>query len=276
MVLLHVDISDLLSLASVKEHVDKATNDAMRDLTFKTYNHIVEQVNAKLHSTRNKYLSALKPPEEVGPDVWLIELGNEAMWIEEGIEPNKEMIDDMLKSKKAKTAKDGSKYMVVPFQHNDKPQNMTPAQKSLQDTIKMEFKNRNIPYGNIEKDGAGNAKKGLLHSFDIKNAPIKTSNVPGQGKGPVGKVMQGPTGIPLLKGIRVYQKDVKDPATGKMKVQKAIMTFRVVSSKHKGTGRWVHPGLQPKKFLDEAAEWALKEWEEHVQVKLTTAVSKSI
>ena len=275
MVLLHVDVSELLGLTNIKDNIDKATKDALRDLTHQTYGHIVEEVNAKLHSTRNKYLAELKPPEEVSQDVWLINLGEKAMWIEEGIEPNKEMIDDMLKSQKAKTAKDGSKYMVIPFKHNEKPQNMTPAQKSLQDTIKSEFKNRNIPYGNIEKDSAGQPKKGLLHSFDIKNAPIKTSNLPGQGKGPVGKVMQGPTGIPFLQGIRVYQKDVKMP-DGKMKVQKAIMTFRVVSSKHKGTGRWVHPGLQPKNFLDEAVTWALKQWEEKIQQKLSVAVAKSI
>lgn len=275
MVYLHVDVSDILSLSEMKEKVSDAAKDALRDLSYQTHVHITEEVQAKLHSTREKYLDALKPPTQLEDDVWLIELDSKAMWIEEGIEPNHEMIDDMLKSHKAKTAKDGSKYMVVPFEQNKKPSSITPAQKSLQDTIKSEFKNRNIPYGKVEKDAAGNAKKGLIHSFDIKNAPIKTSNLPGQGKGPVGSVMQGPTGIPLLKGIRVYQKEVAMP-DGSKKVQKAIMTFRVVSSKMKGTGRWVHPGLEPKRFFEEAADWALKHWEEKIKDKLIVSVASSL
>ncbi len=276
MVFVHVDISDILSISGVKEKVESAAKDALRDLTAQTHAHIVEQVQSRLHSTREKYLDALEPPNQLSEDVWIISLNEKAMWIEEGIEPNKEMIDDMLKSPKAKTAKDGSKYMVIPFEHNKKPSAQTPAQKSLTDTIRGELKNRNIPYGKIEKDAAGNAKKGLLHKFDINNAPLKTSNLPGQGKGPVGQVMQGPTGIPLLKGIRVYQREIKDPHTGKTKVQKAIMTFRVVSSKMKGTGRWVHPGLEPKRFLDEAADWALRQWEEKIKEKIFISVQKGL
>lgn len=168
-----------------------------------------------------------------------------------------------------------SRYAVIPFQHNKKSQNMTPAQKSLLDTIKSEFKNRKIPYGKLETDPSGKPKTGLLHSFDIKHAPIKTSNLPGQGKGRVGEVMQGPTGIPLLSGLRVYQKEVKTP-DGKSKVHKAIITFRVVSSKDKGSGKWCHPGLVPKKFLDEAAAWALREFETKIQKQLIAEVTKSI
>lgn len=275
MVYIHVDVSELLGLSDIKDKVDQAAKDALRDLSYKTHNHIVEEVQGKLHSTREKYLAQLKPPTLLEDGVWLIELGDKAMWIEEGIEPNHDMLDDLLKSKKAKTAKDGSKYIVVPFKHNEKPSNMTPAQKSLQDTIKKEFKSRNIPYGKMEVDAGGNAKKGLLHSFDIKNAPIKTSNLPGQGKGPVGQVMQGPTKIPLLQGVRVYQKEITDKL-GKKHMQKAVMTFRVASSKHKGQGRWIHPGLDAKKFFDEAADWALKQWEDNIKEKVMVSVEKSL
>lgn len=270
---LHFDISEILGLKDIKEKTEKAAQDALRDLSAQTHSHIVEQVQNKLHSSREKYLDSLHI-SQIDEDTWLINLDASAMWIEEGIEPGKEMIDDLLKSPKAKRAKDGSKYAVIPFEHNKKPTASTSAQKSLTDTIKEEFKRRKIPYGKVEVDGQGNPKKGLLHQFDITTSPIKTANVPGQGKGPIGSVMQGPTGIPFLKGIRVYQKDFKD-ASGKTKTQKTIMTFRVVSSKHKGTGRWTHPGLDAKKFLDEAAEWAMKQFEDKIKDKLLISIEKS-
>jgi hypothetical protein len=185
------------------------------------------------------------------------------MWIEEGMPPH-EMIDNLLKSPKAKTSKDGSKYLSIPFKHNKGPTQQTAPQTSLTDTIKSSLKEMNksrskgnkIPYAKIETNPDGSPKLGLLHKFDIVDKPLKMSNSPGQGKGPVGAPMQGPTGIPFLKGVRIYQ---NKNAQGK--VERTIMTFRTVSSKMKGTGRWFHPGLEPVKFLDQAFDWAMKEWE---------------
>jgi hypothetical protein len=83
----------------------------------------------------------------------------------------------------------------------------------------------------------------------------------------MGAVRQGPTGIPLLKGVSIYQRKVMDKH-GKAVTQKFAMTFRIVSSKMKGTGRWVHPGLEPRKFMDETFTWAVKEWETKMQPEI--------
>jgi len=96
------------------------------------------------------------------------------------------------------------------------------------------------------------------------------------GKGPIGAARMGPTGIPFLQGIRVYQKRVKDDSTGHSKVSRGIMTFRVASSKHKGTGRWVHPGLQARNFFDEAADWALEQWEKRIVPDILTRFNQSL
>lgn len=273
MIYCHVDVSDLIGLADLKEKVEGAAADALKHLSAATHSHIIEQVQAKLHSTREKYLDALSI-QQVDNDTWMINLAPKAMFIEEGLEQH-ETIDDLLKSPKAKTAKDGSKYMSIPFDHKKTPTNSTPAQKSLTDTIKEEFKRRKIPYGKLEVDAAGQPKKGLLHSFDIKHAPIKTANVPGQGKGPIGHPFQGPTGIPFLQGVKVHQKEIKG-ADGKSKIVKSITTFRIVSSKDRGTGKWIYPGLEARKFLDEAVEWASKEFEEKIKDKIFISIQKSV
>lgn len=271
MIFINLDISPIVGLAKqFEENTRRVMSDALRDLATQTHAHIVEQVQKKLHSTRQKYLDALSF-KQVDNDTWVINLDKSAMFIEEGMNRT-EMLPFLLKSPKAKTAKDGSRYLVVPFEHKKGPTESTPAQKTLTDTIKAEMKKRKIPYGNIEKDAQGNAKTGLLHSFDIMKSPLKSGAGPGQGHGPVGQVRQGPTGIPFLQGVRVYQTRMTDKM-GKSHVKKSIVTFRVASSKHKGTGRWVHPGLEAKRFFDEAAKWAQDEFENRIRDQILISVS---
>lgn len=273
MIYINLDIGPVAKLASeFRDTVDKAMRDAVQALTAQTHAHIAEQVNSKLHSTREKYLKALNM-EQVDQDTWVITLDKSAMWIEEGIPPNTDMLEWLLRSKKARTAKDGSRYLVVPFEHKKGKTSQTPAQKDLTDTLKKEMGKRGIPYGKLETDAGGKPKTGLLHSFDIMKSPLKTGNGAGMGKGPIGQVRQGPTGIPFLQGVRVYQSKVKDRA-GKESVKKSIMTFRIASSKHKGSGRWVHPGLEAKKFFDEASDWALRQFEQHIRDQILVQVSR--
>jgi hypothetical protein len=270
MIFINLDISPILELAQgFSSTVDKAMREAVRDLTMQAHAHILENVQQKLHSTRQKYVDALGF-HQVDQDTWLITLDKGAMWIEEGIKPGTSMLDGLLKSKKAKTAKDGSRYAIIPFSHKGGKTSQTTAQQDLTATIKKEMKARNIPYGNLETDAGGKPKVGLLHSFNIMNGPLKSHEGPGQGKGPVGAPRQGVTGIPFLQGVRVYQRPVQDKL-GNTSVKKSIMTFRVASSKHPEKFR--HPGLEARKFLDEAAAWALKEFEEHIRDQILVQVS---
>lgn len=274
MIYINLDMSSVIGLAKTfEEKTRRAMSEAARDLATQAHAHIIEQVQSKLHSTREKYIEALRI-ESVDNDTWVISLDKSAMFIEEGMKPNTNMLEFLLKSPKAKTAKDGSRYLVVPFEHKKGPTQSTPAQKTLTDTIKSEMKKRKIPYGSIENDANGKPKLGLLHSFDIMKTPVKSGAGPGQGHGPIGQVRQGPTGIPFLQGVRVYQSKVKDKS-GNEHVKKSIMTFRVASSKHKGTGRWIHPGIQAKKFFDEAAKWALDEFENRIRDKILISISST-
>lgn len=274
MIILNVDLSAVLDLkAELKPKIESALQEAAKTLALQAHAHIIEQVQQKLHSTRDKYLGALTF-EQVSPDAWVISLDKSAMWIEEGLEAH-EMIDDLLSSPKAKMSKDGGKYMVVPFKQNKNPTQQTRAQKDLTDTVKSELSRRQIPFGKLETDASGKPKLGLLHKFDITKAPTKTQQGPGQGHGPIGAVRQGNTGIPFLQGVRVYQKEIKD-AEGKSKTVKDIMTFRVVSSKQKGSGKWVHPGLEARSFFDEAHDWALSQWETKIVPEILSRFERSL
>lgn len=240
--------------------------DAGKALTMATHGHIIEGATQKLHTSRQKYIDALSF-SQVDDDTWVVSLAPEAMWIEEGIPPNTEMIDWLLKPGRSgkstgqiKTAKDGSRYRSIPLQHNKGPTQQTQKSNSLTDMLKSSMKERKIPYGGVEKDSMGKPKIGLLHSFDVKQ------DAKGQ------KVPLGRSGKSMLQGVRVYQKPVTDKS-GNTTVKKAIMTFRTVSSKQKGTGAWVHPGMEAKHFMDEAYEWALNQWEQVIAPDLLSKAS---
>jgi hypothetical protein len=255
MINLNIDLGPLVDLNNeLKPKLDIALKNAAQSLAAQAHAHILEQVQQKLHSTRQTYADALGF-QQVNDTTWVINLDRNALWIEEGM-PEHSMIDNLLRSPKAKMAKDGSKYLVVPFQHNKGPTQQTQAATDLTNTIKQELKKRQIPYGKIERDAKGQARTGLLHSFDIMKEPVKTHEGAGMGHGAVGAVRQGSTGIPFLQSVRIYQKNMG----GKM--QRGIMTFRVASSKHKNTEKWIHPGLEPRRFMDEAADWSLGIWEQ--------------
>jgi hypothetical protein len=269
-----LDLSTLLEAANELGPVaNEAMQEAGRRLAAMTHAHIVEEAAKKLHTRREMFVEGLKH-FQLDSNVFVVNLDAKVRWIDDGM-PSHSMLDDLLGSKKAKTAKDGSRYLVVPFRHGPKgPTQMTPAEKTLLDTIKGELKSRKIPYGKVERHANGDPKLGLLHRLNINNAPVKTANKPGQGKGPVGSVMQGPTGIPLLQGINIYQREVKDKQ-GKTGVRRDIMTFRVASSKHYGQGRWDHPGIEGVRLLDEAYDWARRQWEQLIAPEVVARISKN-
>jgi hypothetical protein len=92
--------------------------------------------------------------------------------------------------------------------------------------------------------------------------PDGTQGKAGWGKGKEGEVMQGPAATgsnPFLQGVRVYQKQTGTNSKGQPKFSKQVMTFRVISDKHRGKA-WMHPGLEGMLFFPEAAKWSEDQW----------------
>lgn len=264
----------------MEAQLNEAARKAGGELAPAVHAKVLELASTKLHARRQKFVDSLSFKQE-GPDTWLIVLDKKARWIDDGMEPH-DMIDDLLTKKSGKgkgpqRAADGSTYRVIPFFHGPGKgaTTTTPAEATLQQTIKGELRKadnkltggKGIPYGKLEHGPNGQPLTGLLHSLDIEHSPRKTESGPGQGWGNIGAVRQGYTGIPFLRGIRIYQKMTKNP-DGSSSVKRAVMTFRIVSSKMKGTGRWFHPGLKPVHIFDEAHEWGLKQWDTVILPKI--------
>jgi hypothetical protein len=161
------------------------------------------------------------------------------------------MTEDLLR-KNAKIAKDGSRYKAIPFDHG-KPSSQTSVNTSmLVNQIKAELKARNIPYKKIEYNADGSPRIGRLHTIRGINSP-KPSERASHG---------------VLEGLTIYQRKLPSG-----KVRRDIMTFRTVSSKMKGS-KWIHPGIEPKKFMDEALEWAEKVFNDEILPSILDRYSK--
>ena len=210
---------------------------AVRELATLTRAQIHLEVQSELHSTRQIYLDNLSDVTEKSPGVWVITLDEGAMFIEEGIEANKDMKPDLLK---------GKKYRVIPFKYDTKPSDTSPSTNMLVTEIKKKLRSEKIPFKSIEYNKDGSPKTGKLHDLKWGTQIPGGSRIPGKGN------------TAQLKGLSIYQS---------MKggnIRRDILTFRTVSSGPASEGKWIHPGLKAKKFMDKAFDEAMQQWETRI------------
>jgi len=246
---LNFDFAEVL-----REHADQAhalqkeLQVGVQALAASTHAHVLEEASKKLRSRHQTYTKATSL-DRIADNVWAITLHKEALWIEDGM-PAHSMIPALLASKKAKTARDGSKYMVVPFEHAKGPTQQTTEAQSITAKLRAELKTRKIPYQKVERNPDGSPKSGLLHKL----------NLGGEQRGATAH--NAPWASPVLDGVRIYQHVIKGQ-NGKTSVRRDIMTFRVASSKHFGL-KWNHPGLGGVHLIDDAFKWAGEHWEKEI------------
>lgn len=271
---INLDASGLITLLGTGKAAKRALKNAGSMLTAQTREHIVEEANKRLKTRRQMYIDGLSAFQE-NEHTWVISLDAKVRWIDDGLQPHN-MLNDLLKKAKKVNEKTGGRYVAIPFQHKKGPTQMTPAQKTLTDTIKAEMKKFGVPYGKIETHPDGTPRMGVLHRFDISQVPLKSAQGAGQGWGPIGEVRQGPTGIPFLQGVQVRQRMAIDKK-GKEYVAREIMTFRIASdSQRSQPGRWDHPGLPAVPLIEEAAQWAKDHWEKEVSPKIMDMINAEL
>lgn len=239
-----VNISEISSqFKEMKDQIEEALMDGVKGVASMTHAKTLEFAQRDLKSTRNSYIKAMQPPngfQEIAPGIWVVSLNESALWIEEGQDPHS-LVDTMLK-KNAKISKDGNRYRVIPFEHSKSPELQTQQGADLVNQIRGHLKKQNIPFRGIERDAKGEPKMGRLHKMDIPGRKLKPTHT-----------------APPLHGLTIYQS--KGPGG---KVRRDILTFRTISDKHKQQGKWFHPGLEPRKFMDKALDWAMNTWEREI------------
>jgi hypothetical protein len=259
-----IDLDSLRHLADV-DAIQKIGDKAAADLALLTQAKVNELAGERLHSRLEMFRKGLSLKQE-DSGVWLIHLDEKAAWIEDGM-PAHSLLPDLLNSPKAKTAADGSRYMIIPFANTagkGGATQTTPVQQGLVAAIKKQLKQEGVSWSRTEVDDQGRPKLGRLHQLKMTtpNKPHEPKSGHGRGGmgwGSVGSPMVGATNIPFLENAAVYQ-----TLNSSGKVERSVMTFRVASSKHEAQGRWQHPGIEPAHILNDAYEFALQELEQHL------------
>jgi hypothetical protein len=228
----------------MKLEVEQDLNKAVANLAAITDAKVKEMASQELKTSRQPFMDSLGF-EEIAPGVWIISVDEDGLWIEEGIEPNKDMKPGLL-AQNFKTSKDGHRYKAIPFDYGTAPSQQTPSTQMVVSYLKSQLRKEKVPFKKIEKNADGSPKVGKLHEFDFGN-PRGTMGGPGKGN------------TPQFKNLSIYQSITK---TGN--VRRDILTFRTVSSGPGSQGKWHHPGAEPKHFLDRALDFAMKTWEEKI------------
>lgn len=229
-----------IELGQLTQEIESRAKQGMSLLQQQVYGKIVEKAQDKLKSTRSVYLANLGMVNDTD-NLWVVYLKKDAAWIEDGIEPH-EMIDDLTLGPKAKVAKDGSRYNIIPFKHNKNPQHTSRAQMQIQNVVKKELKARGLDK-TIMVDG----RPKLGRAATLKN------ELAGKGM-PTNKFNR-----PILAGLTIYQREHKTQ-TGKTQIKRDVMTFRVASTKQKGSGMWFHPGKQGANIFEEVSKEVDQMW----------------
>lgn len=214
----------------------------------------------RLSTSREMYVNGLRQAESFktetldGETAYTISLvGRMPNAIEQGMSSMdmKEVRPGWLGGGKAKTAKDGTKYTVIPFRHSTSS-------------------NARLNYSG--KAAAMNLKKELrktVRAYGLDRMKRTSSGrvVPG----PVSRAPQRPPVHRYLRGLTRIQKPMATHTkTGKQRGSSQLMTWRVISEKSP-PGSWVHPGLEPRNLLRDVEQWVDRESDNIIQKVLESA-----
>lgn len=233
----------------MKEQVKQELVKGVEELAIMTNAKAHELAAERLKTTSKKFREALSfsNPAE---GVWVVSLKESMVWRDDGIFGHS-MVDDLLKNN-YKISKKGEKFKVIPFRHEGGPTQNSHKQMGFLGILKSFLKQKNVPYKKLETGSDNKPLIGKLHTFNIPS-PRPTTMAK----------------FPVLQGVNIYQN-----MTSSGKVQRSIVTFRIVKESHKGEGRWFHPGLKGAKILDAALLWAEAYWETDVMPAILERIGK--
>lgn len=226
---------------NLKEEVKADLTKGVENLANMTHAKTLELATEELTSLSKMYKDNVEFSNPA-PNFWVVTLKEPAMWIEEGRKSG--FMEELLNGKSGRTGKNG-KYAIIPFQHNKNPTEQSAKAYDLAKEIQYELKKKGVNWKKLELDSEGSPRLGRLHTFQFENTQALAQKDIHKN--------------PLTKGVSVYQTKQKDGS-----VRRDIMTFRVISEKHRNEGLWVHPGRKGNKIMDKAFEWAIHTWEKDI------------
>lgn len=246
--IINIKSSDVLKEAKekIKAKLEEDLKKAIQTLSSGAAKQAEKLAKEKLPKSLSSMYTENIYVEQLSENMMVVGLREKALWIEEGRKGG--FMEELLTKKSGsdvKTDKDGNKYRVIPFEHSATGKDMSSTGgEDLVKELKTFLRKKGVNYSKtrgLELDDKGSPRIGKTHSFSIKDMHNKKKGVSELS--------------PNLQGISIFQNMNKK--TGK--IERNIMTFRVISEKHRGS-KWNHPGRPGENILEEAHKWAEETW----------------
>lgn len=215
----------------------------------------------RLVTSRETYVNGLRQAESFetksvgGEPVYTITLvGDMANNIEHGMSSfdMKAVRPGWLGGSKARTSKDGHKYVIIPFRHSTSSNaRLGYSGKAAKADLKTELKKTAKEYG-LNKMVRRTEYSGRMgdHVQNVIEGPV--ARVP--NKAPVHSYLKGLTRIQTAQSGYIEKAGV----IAKQRGSAQLMTWRIMSEKS-APGSWIHPGITAKLLLPEVEMWANNE-----------------
>jgi len=231
-------------IGQFQESVKTDVKEQVGKLAAQTHREILELAKAQLRRNKDEQGSIYGIFAEnckfvqVSDGIWVVEIRKPALWIEEGVKTEYDMKEALLK--KTEPSENGFRYRVIPFDHGKPPSKQTAFAAQVVTDIRNQLRKDKINFKKIERNEDKSPRVGKLHTLDYGG------QAPGKGN------------TPVMQGISIYQ-----TAKGGS-VRRDILTFRTVTDAPNQKNKWIHPGFEGKKFIEQAHKWATEIWEKEV------------
>lgn len=211
------------------------------------HNEWIRRAQSKLNTSRDTYIRGLQQSDSfsVSPtaqgDVYQVQLVGQ---MPNEFEFGKKSFDmktvrpGWLGGAKARTAKDGSKYVIIPFRH------------STSSTTNINYTGKAAAVNNPDLKTqlrAAVKEYGLDRMQRLASGRVQ--------EGAVAKIPNRAPVHPYLQGLVRIQKGLdSQTSTGKQRGSSSLMTFRIMSTKSPASS-WIHPGIKAANILPEIEAW---------------------
>jgi hypothetical protein len=230
------------NISAIEEATVESFRVAVGDLSKRAQQEWIRIAQARLKTSRADYINGLRQAEsysmrmEGGVQIFEVQLvGRMPNAFEFGMDSF-----DMIASRpgwlggsKAKTSKDGTKYIHIPFRH------------SIQQAAGLAYT------GKAKRADVANELKKTAKKYGLdRMIHLASGKVP---EGPVKRVPKGGATHPYLEGLTRIQKAQSGTyKSGKQRGSGMLMTWRTMSEKSDG---WNHPGLTGRNILKDVSAW---------------------
>jgi len=267
----HVDVERLADkMDGLKKDIKKDLTEGVENLANMTHAKTLELAGEELTSLQKLYKDNVEFSNPA-PGFWIVTLKEPALWIEEGRKSG--FMEELLNGKSAKTGKNG-KYAVIPFQHSKNPTEQSAKANDLTEEIKYALKKKGVNWKKIERDENDSPRVGLIHQFDLETARPLAQKAHHKNSLTAGVAIYQNVYDQQGNRIQDAQKAHKALQEKKGTVKREVMTFRVITEKHKNEGLWIHPGRPGNHLMDKAFDWAVKAWEKDILPAIFEKYSK--